>query len=197
VQSRTDPRKVRGGPSAFRREPACCSASFVAQTIARAAPLALIALLAACAPMPSPASSTTSKSVDEPSDLEKELASNSPFAALPEYEKPSRTAATAPTTKVAQRGLLDDAVWHAAVDKAHEGLAAFVAAGQLRDQENEEWRAETQRGKQLLSDALDATWEIENKLENDPARARTHEAVMLTRAAWNRKLREAGKIVRG
>jgi hypothetical protein len=163
----------------------------------RAAPLALVALLAACSPAPTSPTNSTSKAKDEPTTIEKELASTSPFAALPDYEKPSRAAASAPTSKLAQRALLDDAVWHAAVDKAHEGLAAFVKAGELRDQENEEWRTETQRGKQLLSDALDATWEIENKLENDPARARTHESILLTRAAWNRKLREAGKIVRG
>ena len=163
----------------------------------RAAPLALLALLAACAPTPPPSTSSTSKPKGELSEIEQKLATSSPFDTLPEYEKPSRAAASAPTTKVAQRAVLDDPVWHAAVDKAHEGLAAFVTAGQLRDAENEEWRAETQRGKQLLGDALDSTWEIENKLENDPSRARTHEAVLLTRAAWNRKLREAGKIVRG
>lgn len=162
-----------------------------------AAPLALITLLAACSPAPTTTTNSTSKPKDQPSALEQELDAVSPFDGMPEYEKPSRASASAPTSKVAQRAIIDDAVWHAAVDKAHDGLAAFVNAGLLRDQENEEWRAETQRGKSLLNEALEATWDLEDKLSNDPARARTHEAILLTRAAWNRKLREAGKIVRG
>ncbi len=109
---------------------------------------------------------------------------------------PASVPASPPTSKLAQRALLDDAVWHAEVDRAHEGLAAFVTAEQLREQGNEEWRTEMQRGSQLLRDALDATWEIEYELEKDPARARTHESILLTRARWNRKLREAGKILR-
>jgi hypothetical protein len=158
----------------------------------------LLSVLAGCAPQstpaPKPAASGTSGGKTA---LEQELATNSPFAGLPTYEKPTAVSSSAPTTKVGQRALLNDPTWQAAVDKAHQGLEALVNAGRLRDSEDPAWREETQRGKALLSEALDDSYAHEAALENDPARANTHRAVLQTRSAWNKKLREAGKLVRG
>lgn len=162
--------------------------------------VALVVLLEACSPTPAtkPTRKPVAAEAPAPTALEQQLASNSPFAGMPDYQKPSTAVSvTAPTTKVGQRQILDDSTWHASVDKAFEAYEAFANGGFMRDAEDEGWRAEVQRGKHLMSEALEMSYEIEATLEKDAARARTYQALMQTRLAWSRKLREVGKIVRG
>lgn len=131
-------------------------------------------------------------------ELEQALRDDNPFAEVPEYEKPKRV--LMPRTKAEQLRLVDNDDWRGAVENAHQAEVIFQGeAGRAFNSGNltDELRTEIKRGKALLNEAIDATWQIEEDLKAEPTRASVLAAVSKVRTNWLDRVRSIGKLVRG
>lgn len=123
-----------------------------------------------------------------------------PFAGFEAKErKVSSRRVPAARTKAQQLKLVDDPAWREAVEKAHQAEIIFRAAGRSWDRGSlsSAERNEIKRGKALLGDAADATWQLEQDLGADPSQRSLFEAVSKVRTMWIERMREVGKLVRG
>ncbi|QDU82940.1 hypothetical protein Pla163_00350 [Planctomycetes bacterium Pla163] len=145
-----------------------------------------------------PAATPAQVAKAEAAEKEQAVRDDNPFAAVPEYERPKRV--IMPRTKAEQLRLVDDQAWRDAVEKAHQAELVFQGeAGRAFNSGNltEELRNEIKRGKALLNEAIDATWQIEEDLKADPARSSVLAAVSKLRTDWLDRVRSIGKLVRG
>lgn len=176
----------------------------IARPIAALAACAAFATLTACGSR-STGQDESSSAARERRAAEREAETSAstgsdPFADLEVAERraPSRRVAV-PVSKAEQMKLVDDPAWREAVEKAHAAEIIFRDAGRSWDtgKLTAEEREEIKRGKAMLGDAADATWQLEQDLMADPSQRSLYDAVSKVRTRWIDRMREVGKLVRG